>query len=79
VREAEGLNTVAEGLGNKEIAAQLGISARTVKCHVASIVTKLNAGSRTEAVAMGVRAADHVLIERRTGGMAVGSGLTRRR
>jgi DNA-binding NarL/FixJ family response regulator len=55
VREAEGLNTVAEGLGNKEIAAQLGISARTVKCHVASIVTTLKGGSRTEAVAVGVR------------------------
>jgi DNA-binding NarL/FixJ family response regulator len=49
------LNTIAEGLGNNEIAAQLGISARTVRCHVASIVATLEAGSRTEAVAVGVR------------------------
>jgi len=55
VREAEVLNIIAEGLGNKEIAARLGISEHTVKFHVASIFTKLKAGSRTEAVAIGVR------------------------
>jgi len=55
VREAEVLNTIAEGLGNKEIAARLGISEHTVKFHIAAIFTKLNAGSRTEAVAIGVR------------------------
>ena len=55
VREAEVLNIIAEGLGNKEIAARLGISEHTVKFHVAAIFTKLKAGSRTEAVAIGVR------------------------
>lgn len=55
LREAEVLNIIAEGAGNKEIAARLGISEHTVKFHVASIFTKLNAGSRTEAVAIGVR------------------------
>jgi DNA-binding NarL/FixJ family response regulator len=43
------------GLGNKEIAARLGISEHTVKFHVASILSKLGAGSRTEAVSVGIR------------------------
>ena len=54
-RETEVLIMMAEGLGNKSIAARLGISEHTVKFHVASIFTKLKAGSRTEAVAIGVR------------------------
>ncbi len=47
---------LAEGLGNKRIAARLGISGHTVKFHVASVLGKLNATSRTEAVTIGVRA-----------------------
>lgn len=54
-RELEVLNLVAEGAGNKEIAARLRISEHTVKFHVASIFSKLGAESRTEAVALGVR------------------------
>jgi len=54
-RELEVLNLVAEGAGNKEIATRLGISEHTVKFHVASILSKLGAESRTEAVALGVR------------------------
>jgi two-component system, NarL family, response regulator YdfI len=54
-REVEVLRMLAEGLGNKEIAWQLGISEHTVKFHVASIFTKLDAASRTEAVMIGVR------------------------
>ena len=54
-REVEVLRMLAEGLGNKEIAARLGISDHTVKFHVTSIFTKLNASSRTEAVTLGVR------------------------
>jgi two-component system, NarL family, response regulator YdfI len=54
-RETEVLGMVADGLGNKIIAARLGISTHTVKFHVASIFAKLNAGSRTEAVAIGIR------------------------
>ena len=46
---------LAEGLGNKIIAARLGISSHTAKYHVASILAKLGAGSRTEAVTIGMR------------------------
>jgi two-component system, NarL family, response regulator YdfI len=54
-REIEVLGMLAEGLGNKTIAARLGISTHTAKFHVASIMTKLGAGSRTEAVTIGMR------------------------
>jgi two-component system, NarL family, response regulator YdfI len=54
-REIEVLGMLAEGLGNKIIAARLGISSHTAKFHVASIMTKLGAGSRTEAVTIGMR------------------------
>jgi NarL family two-component system response regulator YdfI len=46
---------VAEGLGNKTIAYRLGISEHTAKFHVGSILRKLDAASRTEAVTTGVR------------------------
>jgi DNA-binding NarL/FixJ family response regulator len=51
-RELEVLNLVARGLQNKEIAAQLVITERTVKFYVSSILGKLGAGNRTEAVAL---------------------------
>jgi DNA-binding NarL/FixJ family response regulator len=54
-REIEVLAMVADGLGNKAIAASLGISAHTAKYHVASILAKLGAASRAEAVANGLR------------------------
>jgi two-component system, NarL family, response regulator YdfI len=54
-REMEILGMLAEGLANKNIAARLGISEHTVKTHVASILTKLDAFSRAEAVAIGAR------------------------
>jgi two-component system, NarL family, response regulator YdfI len=54
-RELEVLQMLASGLGNKEIAARLAISEHTVKFHVASILGKLGAASRTEAVALGIR------------------------
>jgi NarL family two-component system response regulator YdfI len=54
-REIEVLNMLAEGLGNKAIAWRLGISEHTVKFHLSSIFTKLNASSRTEAVTLGIR------------------------
>lgn len=54
-REIEVLGMLAEGHGNKTIAWKLGISEHTVKFHVASILSKLNAGTRTEAVTQGIR------------------------
>jgi NarL family two-component system response regulator YdfI len=54
-RETEVLRAMAEGLANKEIAARLGISENTVKFHVASVMGKLGAASRTEAVMTGIR------------------------
>jgi two-component system, NarL family, response regulator YdfI len=54
-REIDILRVLAEGLGNKEIAARLGISEHTVKFHVASVMGKLAARSRTEAVTLGIR------------------------
>jgi DNA-binding NarL/FixJ family response regulator len=55
-REREVLRMLAEGLGNREMAEMLGISSHTVKFHVSSILSKLGASSRTEAVSQGIRA-----------------------
>ena len=55
VRETEVLQLMAEGLPNKVIAMRLGITPHTVKFHVTSILTKLGASSRTEAVSLGAR------------------------
>lgn len=60
LRELEVLRLVAQGLQNKEIAQALVISERTVKFHVSSIMGKLGAGNRTEAVRL---AAQQGLIE----------------
>ena len=54
-REVEVLAMLAEGQSNKAIAHRLGISEHTVKFHVTSIMGKLDAGSRTEAVTQGIR------------------------
>jgi DNA-binding NarL/FixJ family response regulator len=54
-RESEVLRLVSLGLGNKEIAVRLAISDHTVKFHISSILSKLQAGSRTEAVSLGIR------------------------
>jgi DNA-binding NarL/FixJ family response regulator len=55
-REQEVLQLLAQGLANKQIAAQLNISAHTVKFHISSIYGKLGATNRTEAVRIGLQA-----------------------
>ncbi len=53
-REVEVLRLVALGQGNKEVAARLNVSEHTVKFHVSSVLAKLGARSRTEAVTIGI-------------------------
>ena len=55
-REMEVLQLIAEGLPNKAIAGRLGVSEHTIKFHVNSILGKLGAQSRTEAVTIATRA-----------------------
>jgi len=54
-REVEVLALMAQGLPNKNIADRLGISEHTVKFHVSSVLSKLGASSRTDAVTRGLR------------------------
>lgn len=54
-REQDVLRLLAQGLQNKEIAAELVITERTVKFYVSSILGKLGAGNRTEAVTIAVQ------------------------
>jgi DNA-binding NarL/FixJ family response regulator len=54
-REIEVLKLLSEGLGNKAISRRLSISEHTVKFHVGSIMAKLGAASRTEAVTQAAR------------------------
>jgi DNA-binding NarL/FixJ family response regulator len=55
-RELEVLRMLAEGVGNREMASRLRISDHTVKFHISSILDKLGASTRTEAVTLGIRA-----------------------
>ena len=54
-RETEVLQLTAQGLANKQIALQLGISEHTVKFHLSSLYARLGVTSRTEAVRSGAR------------------------
>ena len=54
-RETEILNLIAQGYSNKQIAIELNISEQTTKNHVASILLKLNANARTQAVVIAVQ------------------------
>ncbi len=53
-REREVLALLAQGLGNKQIAWELSVSEHTVKYHISSLYAKLGAGSRTEALRLGI-------------------------
>jgi DNA-binding NarL/FixJ family response regulator len=57
LREVEVLRQLITGASNKEIARRLNISAHTAKFHVASVVAKLGATGRTDAVARAMRMA----------------------
>ncbi|MEO5965337.1 MAG: response regulator transcription factor, partial [Candidatus Limnocylindrales bacterium] len=54
-RELDVLRLVVDGLRNKEIAGQLGVTDNTVKFHLRNILDKLHAQSRSEVVARAVR------------------------
>lgn len=54
-REMDVLRLMAKGMPNKEIAAALVVTERTVKFHISAILSKLGAGNRTEAVRIGVQ------------------------
>jgi DNA-binding NarL/FixJ family response regulator len=54
LREIEVLECLHEGLRNADIASHLDISTRTVETHVSSIISKLGARTRTEAVRQAV-------------------------
>jgi DNA-binding NarL/FixJ family response regulator len=54
-RERQVLSMLADGLGNKTIAARLGISDHTVKAHVGAVFEKLGVSTRAEAAALGLR------------------------
>jgi NarL family two-component system response regulator LiaR len=54
-REREVLELMVEGLNNKQIAERLVVSVSTAKFHVSSILSKLNATSRTEAVSIALQ------------------------
>ncbi len=55
-REMDVLRAAARGLGNKQIAAELGLSVRTVQTHLTSVFAKLGVQSRTEAVLHALKA-----------------------
>jgi DNA-binding NarL/FixJ family response regulator len=55
VRQREILQMLADGMNTEEVARQLGLSTETVRTHTKRILSKLGAGTRTQAVAIGIR------------------------
>jgi NarL family two-component system response regulator LiaR len=60
LREREVLNYLVKGMTNPEIAQQLSVSRSTVKAHVSSILSKLGASNRAEAIAFAI---EHKLVD----------------
>jgi len=54
-RQSEILQMLADGMHTEEVARQLGLSTETVRTHTKRILSKLGAGTRTQAVAIGIR------------------------
>jgi DNA-binding NarL/FixJ family response regulator len=54
-RQREILQMLADGMHTEEVARQLGLSTETVRTHTKRILSKLGAGTRTQAVAIGIR------------------------
>jgi DNA-binding NarL/FixJ family response regulator len=54
IREREVLQSMAQGLANKQMALALGISEHTIKFHLSSLYAKMNVSSRTEAIKRGI-------------------------
>jgi len=54
-REHEVLKLVAQGMFNKEIGEQMGISERTVKNHISSIFKKIDVADRTQAAVFAIK------------------------
>jgi DNA-binding NarL/FixJ family response regulator len=54
-RQREILQMLADGMHTEEVAKQLGLSTETVRTHTKRILSKLSAGTRTQAVAIGIR------------------------
>jgi two-component system NarL family response regulator len=54
-REHDVLEGIAAGFSDKQIAAELGVGVETVRTHVKGIFNKLGAGSRVQALALGLR------------------------
>ena len=54
-REMEVMALASKGMSNKEMAAELRVTVRTVKAHLSNIFAKLGVASRTEAILKGLR------------------------
>ena len=54
-RELEVLRLAAKGMSNRDIARDLNLSQRTIQAHLSTIFTKMEVGSRTEAVVQALR------------------------
>ncbi|BCM69579.1 MULTISPECIES: helix-turn-helix domain-containing protein [Streptomyces] len=63
-REREVLLMLGTGLGNRELARELGIAERTVKAHIANILDKIGQHTRTQAAIVAALAHDVLCVDR---------------